>query len=197
MYCKNCGKPIDEEAKFCENCGKGRIGNTEQAEKVEQHIPIIESAPTNSAQVNVVYKSQGQEKKTFFIIAIIANLLGLICYLFFNYYIGIAIVAVSSFMCLILSFTRKNSKKRLTKLSAVVFSVALIVVGTSYFVLENKMQQMCHDYYEEFGKQKVEDCKSSTGFFGVYEIADDYVAISNSDLHQLKHSFEEFQKAIE
>lgn len=42
MFCPNCGKPLDEGAKFCSNCGA----------PVPQEVPVNEVPPTPEAPVN-------------------------------------------------------------------------------------------------------------------------------------------------
>lgn len=47
MFCKNCGKPIDETARFCENCGTEIERDIPDAQQAEQK-PDVEAGNTSA-----------------------------------------------------------------------------------------------------------------------------------------------------
>ena len=191
MYCKNCGKPIDEEAKFCENCGKERTRNVEQVKKVNQYSPIIESAPTNSVPVNAVYKAPVKEQLSKILLTLhIISLIGFLYYLFFNYYIGMAILYIGGIAATIYYLVTKLGKNKKNKVLLGIASVVMGVVCILNIALNNKINQICYDVFEgtgRTGRERCEDLKYESGFASIYENADNLVAYSKSDLHELTH----------
>lgn len=95
MFCKNCGKPIEEDAKFCANCGEG-VNAIETAAPVEtaaQEAPEVQEVPAapvpNGEYAPVVAAPNGNKKKLFIIIgaaaaAIVAAIVVFFCFFYGN-----------------------------------------------------------------------------------------------------------------
>ena len=49
MFCKNCGSPVDDGAKFCKNCG----GKIAEAEDVKAEEPVTEEVKVEPAAITV------------------------------------------------------------------------------------------------------------------------------------------------
>ena len=70
MYCKNCGKPVNDGSKFCKNCGVNLVPSTMQSESAIAGQPTQRtSAPpptygntVNLETTNVPAKSSGNKK---------------------------------------------------------------------------------------------------------------------------------------
>lgn len=72
MYCSYCGTEVEENDKFCKNCGKSlevsELTETVQSEEAQSVTEQSEEARLESAQERVVWKPQpaaeGRQKKT-------------------------------------------------------------------------------------------------------------------------------------
>ena len=70
MYCKNCGKLVEEGNKFCPYCGTKLVGTEEKVEKEISHeirtdkIPEQEIPKRNTMQDNMEEKQVNQRKST-------------------------------------------------------------------------------------------------------------------------------------
>ena len=49
MFCKKCGSPVDDGAKFCKNCG----GKITEAEDVKAEEPVTEEVNAEPAAITV------------------------------------------------------------------------------------------------------------------------------------------------
>lgn len=64
MYCKHCGKQIDNDSAFCQHCGKGQHGQNENMQ-LESKISILESKePYQDATTKSHHESKPVSSKT-------------------------------------------------------------------------------------------------------------------------------------
>lgn len=131
MYCRNCGKKLDDDVRFCPNCG------TEQQGAEQQHFTSNEPAKEAAEVV------EDKPPKVWTVFSVVGKVLGIVClstslipYLnFFSLGLGIIGIVMS---CLGRKAKTEETDKNCSlglKLSIAAVAVSFVMIIIYYVVL--------------------------------------------------------------
>ncbi len=154
MYCRNCGKQLDEGVSYCPYCGTATF-NAQPVHPAQPVQPMQSALPAQPVQpVPPVYVPQTYRQPhtnglaiAGFVLAVVSFILGLLVSIRFgsNYYLSfISLLAIPAFVLSILGLVfskRYNSGKGLAIAGIVIsgiyvaFLLLMIVIFLIYFLL--------------------------------------------------------------
>lgn len=132
MFCKNCGKEIDDNVAFCPNCGTA-VNKPDEATPVAEVAPVAEATPVATSTNDAVTDSKAKNKKTnvYALIGFVLSICTWIVFSFLNYrvYVCTAVGGISlafSIVGLVVAEKKNYNFKSLAIAGLIVSVVAVL-----------------------------------------------------------------------